>query len=50
MLKPSKYFFSKFWHLNIDFGQIEHAESEFENENFSKNNFKTLKKLQIKLK
>ena len=36
MLKPSKYF-----SLNSDipiriFGQIEYAESEFENENFSK--------------
>ena len=36
MLKPSKYLFSKFRHLNIDFGQIEYAESEFDNENFSK--------------
>ena len=35
MLKPSKYFFSKFKHLNIDFGQIEYAESEFF-ENFAK--------------
>ena len=36
MLKPSKYFISKLRHLNIDFGQIEYVQSDFDNENFSK--------------
>ena len=49
ILKPSKYIIFKFRHLNIYFGQIEYAESEFDNENFSKilQNFQNM---QIKLK
>ena len=49
MLKPSKYFFSKFRHLNIDFGQIEYAESEFDNEKFSQN-FENPQNMLIRLK
>ena len=49
MLKPLKYFFSKFRHLNIDFGQIEYAESEFDKENFA-TILQNPQNMQIKLK
>ena len=44
MLKPSKYFFSKFYNLNINFGEIECAESEYDNK------FQNPQNMQIRLK
>ena len=49
MLKPSKFVFSKVWHLDIDFGQIEYAVQIWKIKNFRKF-CKNPQNMQIRLK